>query len=568
MARGPGGIDLIEPGGGGGIQEIAKPVNAPNFAGMYAEATRAALEPARFYWSTYADSAKQALEESRLQEYTRANLAKEADDRAKNDIEDARSKETIRHNMEDEKQSDRRATAEERRLDIEAQIRDNAAKAEETRAKSEAARSELESAQAKKINTQLDMQTDQYKKVQHDQDLFNDFIKKVGGGQYMPTQFYGLNENPYLARIINETSDGMQTLEGHKMLEEYEAGQNALGREVAARREMGGWDQGAKDVFQDNFNKIAREHPELTAPERFFQAIQQGRLEQQRIDLRGKWTTPDAWQAYNNGIQNGLTPVQAMAAGTDAEKDATSKPVPTKLSADDIRTIVTPRIKPNPGESKEDLAARIEQAVAQGVTLQNTRPAEFNQFIKSLYPTTALKPGETPAQAFARSLLGEQATTGGGTLSQQESMKKLMRTGVWEPPAPTKEFPGGPGVLSTWSPGMIGGPPPAAAPPPGAPPVVAPTPAPGSIEARRSEHEGYVGSLAGKAMDFLKGQAQRPFGIPLTTGSNPRFEPDSWFNPWPRDAQGNMIKEDDGGRPVGSMAGAVSSGGGGGSAGE
>src|SRR5262249_49850591 len=101
------GVQLITPGGGGGAQEIAKPVHAPDYVGMYGEAIRGALEPVKFQWDAYAKSQELS---NQLQELGIRGRAMD---------------ETIRHNRADEVNKDLDIAL--RRQDHEENIRKNKA---------------------------------------------------------------------------------------------------------------------------------------------------------------------------------------------------------------------------------------------------------------------------------------------------------------------------------------------------------------------------------------------------------------------------------------------------------
>lgn len=549
----------IPPGGGGGIQEIARPVAAPDYARMYSEAMRDALEPAKFYWQTYAESAKQALEEQQLGETRRSNVAKEADEQAKNDIYRAAHEETARHNIAQEGIDKDRATAEQKRLDIEEQMR-------LTQARAEASRSALEKIQGDRAQIEID----NYKKQNADEDVVNEFRKKVGEGNYLAGDFYGSKDSPELSSLIAATSDKLQTAYGHKLLEEYEAGQNALGRELTARKTMLNWSTDAKDAFQDKFNEIARNHPYLSAPERFFAAFKEGELTDTRVNTRAGWKTGVARQAYQTAIQGGASDADATAAGSLAESKALEKTKGITLTGDNIATIAEGLVPPVEGEKQADHQAKVAKLTGQLIIEYNRDPEGFMNQLGAGGGGGAGKPGET-VEEYAKRLLGPTTTP----TTQGSAREELRKAGAL-PGAGRETAPSAPAAATSAGPGAT--PKPSATPAaqplpdwyqaktPGGPPGRL-TPSPGSgafaTGSAREQHEDYSKSLGGQAMDYLQKFAQRPFGIPFQV--SPRFEPDSWFNPWPRDEKGNLIKADDGGRPVpGSTAGATVGGGGGG----
>jgi hypothetical protein len=395
-------------------EEVGRPVNAPNYPAMYSESIRAALAPAQYLldmqkelseedvrkaqiqnWLSEADQKNQEIKETQ-----RSHLAEEANQAIQRGLEGRRIDEETRHNQADESHSSAMEGLESRRLDIETRGQDLAdARAEaeqEWRDRSQKAtedyqKGELEirkgtqesdiarnNAEIERYKTETEAQKTENQQKQEDEQTIRDAQAYITS--LKPEDVYGSADNPEISDRINKFYDQIHTPEATRRFEAIVGQHNAVGQEIADRKELNSFGPEAKRTFQENMlNSSGVRDPygnPIPTQLRFNDALRAARSENAMEQERSKWA-PQSLQAYHQTLAQTKDPNQAMAQGRLAQqqqetaaKQKEQKPDPKLLTY--YQTLVPKR----PGETDEDFAARSSQEAVRLNELYNSGDIE------------------------------------------------------------------------------------------------------------------------------------------------------------------------------------------------
>jgi hypothetical protein len=408
-------------------EEVAKPVNAPNYAGMFSEAIKGALAPYQYILdykkAMSEDDYRKAemqnfldehdIKVQTLQEQNREHIAGEAQKRLDYQLATSRELETARHNQADEThqssmdhlESQRleadlgRQKAEERRADAEDQIRIQAEKnheQEEKRKELEEERNQkLRDAEISRNNAQeqealarVEREHQDNLAREHDAMVLRDLQSTVRGAN--PRQIWGMDEDQELRKKIKDLHDSFQTDLGRRQGEELISGTSEIGREMSERDELYGMDKAAKGVFRHVINN---ESPDPNDPryqkdpdwdkksdtEKFAVAFRAAQQEQKRREEMNQWS-PAAREKYNILDRSGKhSESEAFDAGHNQhlidQQELKSKETPVKeMTGKDLADLAGafPRDDKN-NESDEAYFARL-KSMWESSRVQRTPP--------------------------------------------------------------------------------------------------------------------------------------------------------------------------------------------------
>lgn len=431
---GGGGVQTIEPGGGGGAQ-IARPGEsaAPNYVGMYSEATRAALEPAKFMWGMYKDREELSKQQQQLMlrgqeldETKRSNLIKESQTAALQELDRQKEEEIVRHNKADEARAQQQA-------DID--------KAKEEYMKPYY---EAQSARADAETSDLKQKLEDSKKAaedkKNDDQVIAEFNKKIDS--WGPMDHYSIEEHPELADVYQSAFRQLKTPDGEKRLSGIIGQNTALGQELARHNEMSGWTKAAHDAFIADYNDWNRgpEAPNISGEARFNRAFAAGADVQSReMEKNGYWDAKNGkWEqgwgdagfkAYNSFLgSEAATHLtrdeaerKAMALGRDADekykaeikqKTAAAQSGMAKLKPSDIKDMVQAAIPKKEGESEADYEARTGPYINGAISAEENKIGGANEYLQQqqLGGKAVTTPGAGQTNTIdthAKRLLGE-----------------------------------------------------------------------------------------------------------------------------------------------------------------
>lgn len=478
---GAGGVELIEPTGGGGAQDIYRGGAVPNYVQMYSEAMRTALAPAQFMWGMYRDreelSAKQQellMKGQELAATQQTNRIREEQEVARTNLEQLREAETERHNKAEET---RQTQIEEWQKPLrEAQAAEANALAAENKQKLEDLKEEADL--RKNDRAAIDeMQTK---------------LKEFG-----PEDHYDVQKNPEIVGIVEKAWSKIRSPWGKQEMSFIVGQDNALGQEIARKKAMTGWSKEAKDAFITNYNRWGQDPnaPDISGPERFNNAWVAGNnIQQMENEKNGYFDAKtgkqipgwgDSAMAAYNKIKNdpanaNLTSyereLKAMAAGRDeherfqAQVKAKGATDIVKLKPTDISDMVDRAFPKKPGESNEEWETRKSPHYLESIRQEDVKPGGALEYLQG---QTTKTPGVAPEGAPTESPQDRWARAHGLTPAQPPGLPPGY---VWRHGTPTRVSPA-PAAAPTPAPVITGTPAPV---PPalGFGPTPAPTPAP------------------------------------------------------------------------------------------
>lgn len=467
--------------------QVARPVAAPNYPGMYSEAIKGALEPMNYLLNMQKELSEEDYRKGEIQNFldehqdkanqlaetTRSNKATEAMTLLERNLEAQRQAEIGRHDLVDEAHQDRADTelerAHKRDEDLRAQTEsevERAHKAEEDqRAKdldlrTTAQQYDIESKQAESRRARLegDLMTRKMQEQQQDDDTIdklNIFLK-----DYTPNQIYGSNDNPELQAAIDEARRNTHTSEARQRLDEIIGSKTAIGRENEERIELNHMSTEAKDAFQSNMLRSAPSGMpgETGTPtqQRFEDALTVARNVQTRFEERSKWGDAGI-TAYKTAKADGKDDITAQGIGRMADFSAVTA---AKTKADDkpdasmVKTIVEhlrgPKQKDDKGNEEDDetwkaredaanlpKAIKMERAQRLGTTQDVTTGAEdltkpppaksADEFTKRLLPQKPAGSSNYGAGTDQTDNKGKAADTPvGGSTSAAPAARSLL----------------------------------------------------------------------------------------------------------------------------------------------
>jgi hypothetical protein len=380
--------------------QIARPVQAPNYVGMYSEAIKGALAPYEYlmnYQKELSEEdyrkaeiqnflAEHDLKNRELSETVRAHTATEAIQNLQRQQEDRRLDETSRHNLVDEahqKTVDERESARDAEtarhqnfIDLMAVKREDLQKSldEATIAKSGADTEYLHS-EAARIKGEQDRRDNDQQVMQG----FNTWFNSI-----KPEDLYNSSEKPEIQRHINETLDKLQTVEGRAQFDHIYGEGTALGREISERKEYNAFTREGKAAFQTNMLNSDKGQPTQV---RFENAMNDGRIANQQAVTRLAWSAAGT-KAYSDAKAKGASDMDAYTAGLTAEEQAQAA-IKRKEEKPDPKLVDQWKaaVQKKPGEDETHFEARSSQValdiemtrIDQGATAAHQKLLEYNR---------------------------------------------------------------------------------------------------------------------------------------------------------------------------------------------
>jgi len=435
-------------------EEVGRPTNAPNYAGMFSEAIRGALAPYQYIldWkkAMSEDDFRKAeaqnfldehdLKVQQLGETRRENVAKEAQAKLAFGLDSAKQQETSRHNQAEEQSQalrdriDQQAKDEDARWhDMESQRFD--AQQAETKRHNEAdekkAQDELEQ---KKITDQALIARENAER-EHQQTLDSEAKLKLQDRaddertirdatewvhKQRPQDLYASQDNPEIQQMITDTWSKLKTDDGRHRWEGIMGPATALGMEVDERSKLSAMSPDAKKAFMETYiNTDPNDHQQ----NRFGEAMFNARQAEERFKVKKLWGT-DAWDAYNKSIathQPGMSAKDieqgAYSAGNTAQEHfmarlkqeekapKTSGYKPSREVMDKVQAAM-PKGK---DESADAYDARTSAEALRIDYLKDTNPTEYQKALDNLGGRGGGQPGSTSSKARAEFWTGQHS---------------------------------------------------------------------------------------------------------------------------------------------------------------
>jgi hypothetical protein len=450
MARGGVGVgpELITPEGGGGIQQIARPEHAPNYAALFSDVIRAAMEPSKFSWDMYYQGGELAnkmqelgLRGQELDETKRSNLAKEQQMALEMALRNREAAETERFHRSTEQYQQGLLGNESNRIAEEKRHNQTQETAASDRLKFDTAKEQnedlLRKAQEAEIGVRnQETQTELKIKQNELDDRANDdaVIAKLDKElhKYGPRDIYNSDTNPELQELMQWANSAVKTAYGHDRVTHMIGKESTLGQQVERQHAYTEFTPVGKDAFIKRFNSNQGPEADETYQQKWDAAFTYGKHmndnELKRRDMSGA-----ARLAYDQAIKLGKSEEDAMGAARTAEEifKNSAKVKPITWSVEAIMKAIQPtdaggggQLVRIDGESDSDLAVRqsrlmrrMQDASAAGSNAQdeldneNQRVAKLNAAGGTKAPEAAkkefegaaaqLKPGATAAAAGA-----------------------------------------------------------------------------------------------------------------------------------------------------------------------
>jgi hypothetical protein len=415
-------------------EEVARPVNAPNYPAMYSESIRAALMPAQYLLDLQKELSEEDVRKGQIQnwlseadqkhqdlnELTRSHLAEEANQTLSRGLEGRRIDEETRHNTADETHSTAMEGLEGRRLDIETRGQDLADKraeaAEQERATADKATQAYQQGELdiRKSTQESELQKnlaviDQYKtntealkteaqQKQDDEATLREAHSWVS--QQKPEDIFSSADNPQVQDKLNEFFDRVHTTEGTRRLEAIVGSKTAVGQEVVDRKELNGFSPEARRTFQENMLKSsgAKDANGNLIPTqlRFNDSLRAARNVDTMEKERGGWDASSV-QTYKQALASGQSENEAQSAGRLAQGRQQSQLAAKDQKVDPkLLEFVQKAVPQRPGENDGDYAARSGQEALDVVNLwqgPNADPAALTKKLSELQQQSQGKTG-------------------------------------------------------------------------------------------------------------------------------------------------------------------------------
>lgn len=419
--------------------QVARPVAAPNYVGMYSERVKAALEPYEYllnYQKELSDEdykkaeiqnflSEHDLKTKQLSEDVRSHTADEAIRNLTEQTNAARQVEEARHNVVDERRADRESDLQEWR-DLEVQRHNEATEAAEK--KTLELTSSLHDSDIKKndadtewLKTQTQLKTTEDAQRTQDQQVIQDMDKYISG--IKPEDLWNINENPEIQQKIDEARASLHTQEAKTQFNQMVGAKQALGQSDADHKAYNNLSPEARKTFS---SAMLQSDSSTPIQLRWNDALNAAGQTQAQVNARGSWSQAGI-TAEQNALAEHKSPQEAFVAGRDADAQWKSdlkakedlKPEPKMV--DQLQTqldqLYRARYPQNKGEKNADYDSRIKSMIgAQAVELEQdsrvNRPV-FMQKLKMLDidpnslsmgeaqtgQKSTVQPGVTPAPA-------------------------------------------------------------------------------------------------------------------------------------------------------------------------
>jgi hypothetical protein len=392
-------------------EEVGRPTNAPNYAGMFSEAIRGALAPYQYILDYKKSMSEDAYHQAQiqnfldehdikvqeLQEQNREHVAGEAQKKLEYQLGVSKQLEDVRHNKADEADKDLtahlnaqrlqadldREHAEQRRADTEDQVKIMAQQQHEQEEKrkdmEEERNQKLRDAQISIQNAQQQYHLAQLEKDhqdnldrEHDAMVLRDLQGVVRDAN--PRQIWGMDEDQDLRKKITDLHNSFKTDLGRRQGEQLISGQSEIGREMTDRDEYYKMSPEAKTVFRHIINN---ENPDpsdaryqkdadwdkKSDTEKFSIAFTAAQKEQKRRDQMEQWS-PAARESYELLHRSGKhSELEAYSAGEaqhnrDLQDLKARETAPKEMTGKDIGELSATFPK-GPNETDEDYFNRL-----------------------------------------------------------------------------------------------------------------------------------------------------------------------------------------------------------------
>jgi hypothetical protein len=353
--------------------QVARPVAAPNYVGMYSEGIKGALEPYNYLLNMQKELSEEDFRKGEIQNFldehqdkanalaetTRSNRANEAMTALERGMEQQRIVETSRHDQVDETETGRHNAADEalRKQTEDEVARSNQAKEVQLQKdldlRTEAQKHDLQfkQVQSDAVATQARLKQQDLDDEQNDNRVLDGLSSSLK--DYSPDQIYSSNDNPELQQLLDDARRNTRTVPGRGRLDDMVGERTALGRENIERIELNHMSTQAKDAFQDSMLSSAPSGPDAPAvptQTRFTNALNTARQVEQRYkeregDPTGNkpgWTDAGL-DAYKQAKADGKDDLTAQGMGRMANFKALTEAkekVDEKPDSQMIKTIV------------------------------------------------------------------------------------------------------------------------------------------------------------------------------------------------------------------------------------
>lgn len=403
-------------------EEVARPVNAPNYPGMYSEAIRGALAPGQFLldtqkelseederkaqiqnWLTEAD-----LKQQDLKETTRSHMADEASKALTVQLEGRKVDEEVRHDQASELHDSALADIEKQRMGIESsraeeeKRRDDMADKRATALEQERERADKAKEDYDKHNLQLMQQShqayinEQDAKTKELNDAANDKINdqnvleraRKWRNEHTPEELWNSGSSPEVQNELNDFRTRLKTQQGRQDFDFLLGEHSMLGKEMEDRKTFDSMGNEGKSAFvsEMNSNKNGKDEATgapLTIQQRWDRALQQGNKVNWIYQNRMTWT-PKAQQAFDEALHLKKSPEEAYSAGKTVQDqyektlhEKAAPGVPGKAALDFYSRLFPPNAATGEDVDSPGYQKRLAQKAADMEKLKEDDPDEY-----------------------------------------------------------------------------------------------------------------------------------------------------------------------------------------------
>jgi hypothetical protein len=420
--------------------QVARPVQAPNYVGMYSESIKGALAPYEYLLNYQKELSEEDLRKAQIQNFLsehdlktkelsetiRSHTANEAMTALERQLNIRKEDEFERHNLVDEAHQN---SQDQREADKEKEYERANKFNEEMAVKKQDLESSLNEANIAKskadtsyLQSEADRNTSENELKENDQKVIQEFTAYKA--TIKPEDLYDSKDHPEIEQKIDEFADRIKTPGGRVQFDALHGEGTALGRELAERKELQKMSPDAKNVFQSNLLKSDTSKPYQV---RFEEAMEAARPVNVQSQERAKWG-PEGIKAETDAIASGKSKQEGFNAGRMAHEKAEAElkqkaaaEKPNEKILDWLNTNVP--IPKNPGEDDPHYEQRKAQKALELEEKSRNDPAGYQKDLQELmHPAgTAVTPG-VPATDWGKKYLGG---TGGnmGMLSPDQQQK-------------------------------------------------------------------------------------------------------------------------------------------------
>lgn len=401
--------------------QVARPVQAPNYVGMYSEAIKGALAPYEYLLNYQKELSEEDLRKAQIQNFLsehdlknkelsetiRSHTADEAMRNLQRQLESSKEDEFERHNLVDEahqksqEQTEAAREAEYERANKANELREADREKELERQNAfanllatkkqdlETSLNDANIAKTKADTSYLQSEADRNKATSDDRDNDQKVIQEFTAWKktIKPEDLYDSNDHPEIEDKIDDFASRIKTHDGRIQFDELHGGDTALGREIAERKELQKMAPEAKNVFQSTLIQSDKNKPYQV---RFEQAMEAARPVNAQETERAKWSQP-AMDAYTKAFAATKSRDQAFLAGRTVEEQyqhqLQSKAAPEKPN-EKLMEFYQKAIPKLQGETEDHYNERAAQKAMELENLRLNDPVQYQQELQNL-----MKPG-------------------------------------------------------------------------------------------------------------------------------------------------------------------------------